>query len=63
MVSGVEVASFTWKKDGVTVANVGPMLTFSPLNLSDSGIYSCHVISNGICELSNTKIVTVEGIV
>ena len=61
VVSGAEVASLTWKKDGVTVANVGSILRFSPLDLSDSGIYSCHIKVNGTCELSDKKIVTVEG--
>ena len=60
-VSGAEVESFIWRKDGVAMHNIGSILKFSPLNFSDTGEYSCHVSIDEACELSGKKTVQVQG--
>ena len=42
-VSGVNITTYQWKKDGVMLYEKGPTISFSSLNLSDAGLYTCAV--------------------
>ena len=43
-VSGIDTTvTYTWRKDDAPLSEVGPILSFSPLRLSDTGQYSCAI--------------------
>lgn len=42
-VSGASVTAYHWRKDGRGLSGTRPILTFSPLRLSDAGLYTCEV--------------------
>ena len=62
-VSGASVSSseFHWRKEGALLNQTGSILKFSPLLLSDSGEYTCHMDKFASCPLNGTKVVTVQG--
>ena len=51
--------TYTWRKDDAQLSEVGPLLSFSPLRLSDAGQYSCAVnVYN--CSFKHVKDITIE---
>ena len=44
-VLGLNVTTYEWSKDGISLNETGPTLFFSPLRLCDAGQYSCTVNS------------------
>lgn len=59
--ANVSTSAFYWRKDGTLLNKTGSILKFSPLFLSDSGEYTCHMDGFASCPLNGTKIVTVQG--
>ena len=51
--------TYTWRKDDAPLSEVGPLLSFSPLRLSDAGQYSC-AINMYKCPFKYTKNLTIE---
>ena len=43
-----------WKKDDTPLSETGPLLSFSPLKLSDTGEYSCTINIHG-CSFKHSK--------
>ena len=53
---------YEWKKDNITLSETGPLFSFSPLRLSDAGMYMCTVSIYG-CPLKRSKDLSIiEGI-
>ena len=38
--------TFQWKKDNIMLKEIGQTLFFSPLRLSDAGLYTCTILSS-----------------
>ena len=52
---------YEWKKDNITLSEMCPLLSFSPLRLSDAGMYTCTVSMYG-CPFKRSKdLSTIEG--
>ena len=59
-VSGIDTTvTYTWRKDDAPLSEVGPILSFSPFRLSDTGQYSCAIRVHD-CPFKRTKNVTIE---
>ena len=64
-VSGVHASNFTfmyqWKNNSTTLSETGPILSFSPLTLSDAGMYRCGLINPLGPPVYNNSILSVPG--
>ena len=58
--AGVSV-SYEWKKDDTLLSETGPLLSFSPLRLSDAGEYSCTINMHGCPFKRSRDISKIEG--
>ena len=47
-------SAYQWRKNGAAVINNGSTLSFSALNLTDAGQYTCHVTVDGMILNSTT---------
>jgi hypothetical protein len=51
--------TYTWRKDDAPLSEVGPLLSFSPLRLSNAGQYSCAINVHN-CSFKHVKNLTIE---
>ena len=42
-----KITAYQWRKDGEDIQKTSPVLSFSPLKLSDSGNYTCIITIDG----------------
>ena len=58
IVSGARVTSYQWWKDGTVLSVTAPILSFSPIILSDAGWYSCNVTVDGVVYSDDENVFT-----
>ena len=61
-VSGASVTTYHWRKDGTVLSEIRPILSFSPLRLSDAGQYTCEVTVNSITLTDDENVVIMSKI-
>ena len=61
-VSGASVTTYQWRKDGTVLSETRPILSFSPLRLSDAGQYTCEVTVNSITLTDDENVVIMSKI-
>ena len=57
IVSGARVTSYQWWKDGTVLSVTAPILSLSPIGLSDAGQYSCNVTVDGVVYSDDENVV------
>ena len=55
-VARASVTIYQWSKDGIALAETGPILSFQSLRLSDSGLYACSITVKSVNYNSSTEV-------
>ena len=55
-VARARVTTYRWSRDGIALAETGPILSFPSLRLSDSGLYTCTISVGSVTYNSSLEV-------